>query len=551
MKKIYIIVQILCLVVFSGCEDFLEESPKDFYETKNFYVDEASLHTGLLGVYERLSFSFFDVNMAFMGTLGTDESLPLYYGADVATMYKYVGGTDFIVYENFYRLMYEGISRAHFIMEEAPEVPGVSAEYVQQVINESKALRAFFYFQLAQNFGPVALLDKSMKQIDYTLPRSPLKDVYALILDDLNEALASGSLLAEKSAAEPGRLTQDAVRGILGKVYLTLASSKEAGVVDGLMNKIGKNGFGFDGIDTSVTELYALAASTLEPLVHKYQLNPEYGEVFCNDNKNVIDENMWELQYIDNEPGGSSWKKRMGVLWFPPSSAENMVSNASGWSQINYTPYLWNNYAIEDKRKAWNTADFIFFKGNEANPSYFNPNDGVFNEAFYSWCGIIKFRIDADAGLVETYDYVNHWNLPINTTVLRFADILLAYAEAEIGANNGVANNEAVDAVNRVRNRARGVDVDPNSTVSFPNYTTSNLTAEAILKERLLELCFENVRWYDLTRTGTLVENYNAPTIVGNYKQGLIDEDNYLRPIPQSQIDRSENSEGFFQNPGY
>lgn len=549
MNKLIILSYAVLIVLFTGCKDFLQEKPKDFFETSNFYVDEASLKTGLFGIYERLNYTYCDVNMAFMGTLGTDESLPLYYGAEVAEMYKYTAKSDFIVYENYYNAMYEGIARANFIIETAPKVLGVEENVVNQIIEEAKALRAYMYFNLVQNFGPVALLEESMKTVDNKLPRSPIADVYNLIVRDLNEALNSGYLLAEKSVSEPGRLSQNTVRGILGKVYLTMASSKKAGVIDRLMNQVGKEGYGYGAIDKSVKELYTLASNTLEPLVSLYTLNDSYGEVFCNDNKNKIEENMWELQFIDNEPGGSSWKKRLGILWFPPTESENVPSNASGWTQVNYTPYLWSSYANGDSRKDWNLVNYILFKGNESVKNFFNPADAQINEAFYSWCGVVKYRVDADAGLVDKVQMTNYGNLPLNTTILRFADILLAYAEAELGANDG-PTAEAVNAINRIRNRARKSS-DDSLTPDFKNYTLSTLTEDAILNERLLELCFENLRWYDLTRTGKLVEKYNEPTIVGNYKQGAMDEHNYLKPIPQSQIDRSQNKDGFFQNPQY
>lgn len=552
MKKYIIHFFLLtALLNFPACTDFLTEKPKDFYETNNFYVDRESLHTGLLGIYQRINGMYSNVNMAFIGTLGTDESLPLYYANEVAQMYKYTARSDFPVYELWYSFHYEAIARANFMLEVAPTVPDVEESYVNQLIAECKTLRAWLYFRLVQTFGPLALISESVKSVDYQIPRSPVADVYELIVSDLNDAISSGAMLQQKSAAEPGRVTQDVAVAILGKVYLTMASAKQAGVIDRIMESAGKTGFGYGAISESVESLYSQASAVLKPLVDKYELNPEYGEVFCNDNKNQIEENMWELQFIDAEPGGSSWKKRMGLLWFPPTENENMISNASGWTQVNYTPHLWVSYRDGDARKDWNLVDYILFKGSEDENFYFNPLDGEINEAYYSWCGIVKYRFDADAGMVDLFDYRNYWNLPINTTVLRFADVLLSFAEAELGKNGGAATPDAVDAVNRIRNRARGIGVPEESTPEFSNFTTTTLTVGAILEERLFELCFENVRWFDLVRTGNLIEKYYEPVVVGNYAQGTITENNYLLPVPQSQIDRSDNKEGFFQNPGY
>ncbi len=491
-----------------------------------------------------------------MGELGTDESIALYYGGDIASLYKYSFASNFGLISNCYNDYYVVISRANTIIDQANQLKNkLSPAFEAQVVNECKVMRAYAYFQLVQTFGPVTIIDKPQTTVDYGLPRNAVKEVYDFIIDDLASAINSHALLQSKSSTGPGRIIEDAAKGILGKVYLTMASSKKAGIVDKLMNSVGKTDYGYSAIPESATQLYQKADSVLSLLVGKYQLEPVYGKLFSSDYKNKLGENMWELEFSAITPAGLYFYKRYGILYFPQDNSNN-TTNASGWTQVMYTPYLFDLYSNGDKRKTWNLVNYMIYKSDTTTVTTFNPSDAETNEGYYSWCGVTKFRNIYAGSLIQQTNYTDVNNQPQNVVLLRYADILLMYAEAELGMQNGAATQAAVDAVNLVRQRARGFDANNNpipasATPDFKNFTTSTLTVDSLLRERMFELCFENHRWYDLTRTGTLIQQYNAPIIVGDYKQGIITDNNYLYPIPDDQIQRSTNKDGFFQNPGY
>jgi len=135
-------------------------------------------------------------------------------------------------------------------------------------------------------------------------------------------------------------------------------------------------------------------------------------------------------------------------------------------------------------------------------------------------------------------DYSNYSSV-MNMPVIRFADVLLIYAEAANMANGG-PTAEAVEAVNRVIDRANGYVTIP----EHPRLTTS-MSKEAfdvaVIEERNQELCFEFDRWFDLIRKHILKEK-SIPSIQQNFT-----EDDYLFPIPDSDVDLG----GLTQNPGY
>jgi starch-binding outer membrane protein, SusD/RagB family len=558
MKKIKLIYIFLLLssVVFTSCEDFLTEKPKDFRTTNNFYVDEASLNTGLLGIYERY-YSLYKAYEPFIGELGTDESVAQYYMKDYNEFYKYNLTANHNVILRWYNIHYEMIARANTIINRAYSVPNVSEAYANTVVAEARALRAWAYFRLAQTLGPLPLIVNETTSIDFNVPRSPLKDVYAVIVSDLEYAIKDGVLPVTKDKNQPGRLTQQAAKAMLGKVYLTMASAKEAGIIDKLMNKIGRQGYGYGALPETPAELYTKAQQILASLIGTAELEKKYGDVFLVEKKNNLSENIWELEFAPLAPSGSYWLKSYGVMSFPFQFERDMYTNGSGLCQIHYTTHMWKSYHEGDKRRDWNLVTYYLDYNQEPDSMQiqFDPLEGETNGIVQSWMGITKYRFN-NGELKAMVPFTDWSNLPMNFAVIRYADVLLMYAEASLKANGGVATQAAVDAINQVRNRARGVDnagnqIPESETPDFKNYTIATLTLDAILEERKLELCFESIRWFDLVRTGQLIQKYYEPVIPGDYAQGVITEDNYLFPLPQAQVDRSENKEGFFQNPGY
>lgn len=547
---------LLSSLILTSCEDFLTEKPKDFRTTNNFYVDEASLNTGVLGIYERY-YSLYKAYEPFIGELGTDESVAQYYMKDYNEFYKYNLSSNHNVILRWYNIHYEMIARANTIINRAPGVPNVSEEYANTVVGEAKALRAWAYFRLAQTLGPLPLIVDETTSIDFNVPRSPVKDVYALIVSDLEYASKDGVLPADKYKSQPGRITQKVAKAMLGKVYLTMASAKEAGIVDKLMEKINKPGYGYGTIQETSAELYTKAQNMLGSLIGSFQLEKNYGNVFLVEKKNTIPENIWEIEFAPLAPSGSYWLKTYGVMSFPFQFERDMYTNGSGLCQIYYTTNMWNSYKEGDTRRDWNLVTYYLDYNQEADSMQikFDPMDGETNGVVQTWMGVTKYRFK-NAELKAKVPYTDWSNLPMNFAVIRYADVLLMFAEANLKANGGVATQAGVDAINQVRDRARGLNASGNAipeseTPDFKNFTTSTLTFEDILQERKLELCFESIRWFDLVRTGLLIQKYNEPKLPGDFAQGQITEDNYLFPLPQAQIDRSENKEGFFQNPGY
>jgi hypothetical protein len=135
-------------------------------------------------------------------------------------------------------------------------------------------------------------------------------------------------------------------------------------------------------------------------------------------------------------------------------------------------------------------------------------------------------------------DY-NKFSSVMNMPIIRFADVLLIYAEAENMASNG-PTQAAVDAANQVIDRANN-----NTTVAAHPRLTTGMTKEAfdaaVIEERNQELCFEFDRWFDLVRKRILKEK-SIPAVQPNFSEA-----DYLFPIPDNDVQLN----GLTQNPGY
>jgi hypothetical protein len=337
------------------------------------------------------------------------------------------------------------------------------------------------YFNLVRVFGDVPLVLKEIEKPEegYQYGRTPAAEVYAQIIKDLTEA--ESVLPPTYPAAEAGRATKGAAKALLGKVYLT-------------------------------QKRYADAAAKLKEVMDLgvYDLLPSYADVFAPANKNHK-ESVFAVQF---KKGSLNEGNRMPNA-FAPENSGNAVIQFGGDGQNRPSPDLQAAYEPNDPRKDLSLAT-----------SYKNARGETVQYNF------VKKYYD-----VPAVKYDNDNNFP----VIRYADVLLMYAEA-LNEVAYLPGGEAFMALNRVRQR-----------VGLPEKTATDLPdqmafREAVLNERRVELAFEGHRWFDLVRTGKALEVLTAKAAAIGIRTG-VSETNLLFPIPQSQVDINRSK--IDQNPGY
>ena len=564
-NKIILLFSFIGLFVWQSCSnDFLEETPETSYSDSNFYNTEEGLKAGILGVYAQTQLMYSNY-MSVPLMLGTDIAATRWGSDWQATFDYYTYTADENAILSAWVQYYQGISRANVMITSAEESPAEDSAR-ERVIAEAKFLRAWFYFRMVQLWGPVPL---TLEVSNDEIPRESVGVIYAQIVSDLIDATTNNPLPLAKDATAPGRVTHYAAKTLLGKVYLTMASTKKYAKVDDLLSQVGKGDYGYSSISESSTELYNKSKTVLNEVISSggYALLNQYKDNFAIANKNMNSESIWEVQFSMTSP--SQFTKWMGMgIWYPWKWAE------SGWGGVGVvtpTPSFMSFYSKGDRRFYWNNPPWriAMIEGLEYDELIDWEDDldlvvnGTLINHFYWGMGVAKYRWTEKWNEWSPYDGIN---TPNNGLVLRYSDVLLMFAEADLEANGGVASQIAVDLVNRVVHRARqfndveAVGYSPNvgesDTPEFQNYTSANLNLDAIMLERAFELCYEHHRKFDLLRTGRLQEatesRLPANSGVGYYSGAFsFDDFRLLWPIPQREIDIVSDKDGLFQNQGY
>ncbi|WP_018616862.1 RagB/SusD family nutrient uptake outer membrane protein [Segetibacter koreensis] len=470
--RIILFLFIVILTIVSSCKK-LEETPKSFVTPQNFYTTPAQVEAAFAAAMNNL-WDYWGGYGYGQGTFVNDDQLD---GGDLVISRNH--GSD--LWNRHYAAI-ANLNAAIGAMKKGSLGAGTSQDVYDLLMAQAKFLRAYNYFMLVRMFGDLPLLTEDITDpITAKIGRSPIADVYNLIVSDFTEA--AGKLPAEWPTAQQGRPTSGAAKGLLAKAYLTMATAP--------LNDISN---------------YQKAANLAKEVIQegKYSLVPDITKVFALETK-YGPEMMWSFNsnYADINTDPEIYKP--GLL--------------GGWGDFRVQREWEQQYPKEARKDAYILTE-IDGKNYTEWPDEQNPF-------------IKKFMYDKQ----EDFDnYSSIMNMPI----LRFADVLLIYAEAANMAN-GSPTQEAVDAINKVIDRANGYIDNP----LHPKLTTG-MTKEAfdiaVIEERNQELCFEYDRWFDLIRKRILKEK-SIPSIQQNFS-----EDDYLFPIPDNDIQLNPM---LTQNPGY
>ena len=366
----------------------------------------------------------------------------------------------------------------------AGNIKGESEETIDGLVAQGKFLRAHNYFNLVRMFGGVPLItDETPDPIQNKMPRASVADVYELIVNDLTFAAAN---LPESWSGEPGKPTSGAAKGILAKVYLTMAT-----------------------FPLNETSNYQKAANIASEVIESgvYSLVPNVVDVFK----------------LENKYGPE-------MMWSYNSTYDDVATDPEIWTTANYLDGGWGDAAMDTTfERRWPAQPrkdaYLFTDWNGVHYTDF-PEQVPFCKKFFYYI---------------SEDDFNGYSSTMNWPIIRYADVLLIYAEAANMAN-GSPTAKAVDAINQVIDRANGYIVNP----LHPRMTTSMSKVafdDAVIQERNWELVYENGdRWFDICRKRILDKVTRAEYLV-NYSV-----DDYLFPIPEIDVNLNDLLE---QNPGY
>jgi hypothetical protein len=394
---------------------------------------------------------------------------------------------------------YNTILRCNIVLDKIDAVKFQDKKLQEQYKAEARFIRSLMYFWLVRVYGDVPKVIHEINVTEaYTLGRAPKQEIYDFIVEDLK--FAELNLPTSYSSADKGRVTIGGAKGLLSKVYMTMA---------GYPLKKGAS-------------YYALAeAKALEVIgMTQYSLVSDYKTLFDVSRKNST-ESLFEIQY---KKGGTSTGSPWNNDFAPRFSTTEVVLVGDKGGFNAPTPSMSKAYETGDPRKAISMKD-----------SYIALSGGAtINEKY-----VKKYYDVAFSGS----DNDNNW------IELRLADIYLLYAEALVLQSK--QQSVALVYLNKIRERARkSTGGNSGLLADYLPFTSDAEFLLAIEQERRVEFAFENHRWFDLVRTERAKEVMSAEQKEQNGFNPSSWSDNMLYfPIPLQVI--QSNPEKVKQNPGY
>jgi tetratricopeptide (TPR) repeat protein len=496
MKKCIVYSAIIALMFFAetGCKKFLTKDVLGNYPETEFYQTQAQAILAINAAYQPLAFSTSQNRLWVFGDVASDDAEK---GgdpgdqADIGLIDEFnitpINGN--LEYE--WAILYEGITRANIVLAKIPAI-NMDVNLQARILAEAKFLRSWYYFTLINIFGDVPLVLTPLNADQLQIPQSPVATIFETVIEpDLIDAATH--LPPVYTGADVGRATSGAATALLAKAYL------------------------FQG-------KWDKAASTANEVINsgQYSLMPLYSENFSANFKNN-NESVFEIQHLSQQ---DPFTGNVLNQWFAPRIDAGYGFNAPTQSFVDafektalgvYDPRL--DYTVGRDSMPWYNGE-IFSKDWSPTGYLTKKHQQPFSE--------IPKNLKGDGS--------------INYVAIRYADVLLWYAEAlnELGRSS-----EALAPLNEVRKRAResylydnslpGFGTIPTGLLPDVNYTNQIDVRRAVQHERRVELGFEFHRYFDMIRWGEIYAD-EAMTDRPNFNYVL--DKNF--PIPQSERDRNK-----------
>lgn len=481
--KLVIVTLILTISTSCSDDDFLEQTSADQLTSANFWRNAEDAQSGLVAAYSELESrsDFWDgwqEGRPVVEYFRSDYALP---GPDASNYshwmsifnFNYTNGHTFL--DVIWTTNYRGLNFANQVITKVADMTAdqISDAEKKQIIGEATFLRAYYHFKLLTLYEQIIIRTELVTNETLDKPLSSRPEAWQVILDDFHQA---AEMLQPVENTEPGRATKGAALAYLGKAYMYKAGDATS-------------------MEASDFENAVLA---FKPIVDgsagAYALEPDYSSLFNGENENNS-ESIFELQFKTADATSDNSTRLHAFVgdW-----------SIGGWGGIAATMDL----VKEMKSEGMTSSDGLY--DNRLYGSLY------FKDPFYNNNSTKQMQGSTwDALMMETYGdtndnsvYFRKW-LPnyvsnnsyvgVNVVLMRYADVLLMYAEA---LNETGATAQAIPLINKVR-EVHG---------HMPPITGTSQTdvKNQIIHERTMELTLESVRFFDLRRWGLLDQAMQA-----------------------------------------
>ncbi|MCG6189169.1 RagB/SusD family nutrient uptake outer membrane protein [Maribellus maritimus] len=478
------ILLISLLLGISSCSDELEQYPKNQFDKENFWTNEANAMIGLTGVYRGNINYGTQVNPSDWWTYcglvffehATDNAFDR--RGKNANQNRLTNGTllaNNAVIRTYWQGSYIRIAIANDFLENIGRVE-MDETTKNRMIAEARFIRACQYFYLSQFWGSVPLVKSTLTPDEAnTVTKNPKSEIVNFVITEFSEAAVDLPRYKDMAASEFGRASKQAALAFLGRIYLSEGR-------------------------------YSDAATTYKQIIDFGDniIDPDYASIFNTTNETSA-ENIFSVQYYEGLAGNALTQHALPANkggWHIVNPLESLASqyDFTDGTTFSYDDPRFNSHNMAENRDPRFAATFLYdgciFGGNvyDCHPDHNSSVDQLTysKQATRTGYGLRKFFDENFSGdLGSGYG----GNLPI----IRYAEVLLSYLEAELEAGTPITQNLLDMTINQTRGR---------ESVQMPPITETNpeLLRPMLRKERRIELALEGIRYWDLLRWGILGE---------------------------------------------
>lgn len=585
MKK-NIILLLVGLTLVSSCKkDLLNLTPYTAVSSKTMWTNDNLTDLGMSGVYQALR-----LGQSTGGDSGEEPYMmdQLGFSTQARNLPNLLNGSSTSgdgIYADFWRNLYEGVQRANDAITNIPLKSPSAATKKARYVAEAKILRAYFYMKLNQLYKGVPIYLTYTQPNQATKPRNTEAEVWNQVVADLTDAINETNLPAIYKAGDPnyGHLTKGAAYALRGKAYLYM-------------------------------QKYDLAAADFQQVQNEgYSLFPSYYGLFKQANQQCS-EMIFAIQNVAvvGVGGTMEWfcgsRSSYGSCWddylVPPNQVEryqNLDGSSFNWDAVipgynEMTPaqrevfFLRNNLTAPEIAAATaRGAQMSLYlpTGNEQRIAQafanrdprlavsiitpYSTYNGVFggNNSTLTWRWPYRAAASGDlqTDMTGTPVYLHRKFVaegnaeipatggrnaqPLNFPLIRYADVLLMWAEA---LNEQGQTQAAIPLVNLVRARAGVALLNSNAPTTV---TGQDDLRQRIRDERRVEFINEGINYFDELRWGTIYNDVYANnngtkkpwgSVISPYTWQFGSSTTYVWPIPLSELQINPNLK---QTPGY
>lgn len=534
------------VVVFSSCQKKLEEYNPSGLTANTVYTKAIGFETLVDAAYSYSRYWYGKEEGYSLTEMGTD--IWTNGSGDVypqLTTYNNLQGNNTTALDLEWNSFYAAINLCNSGIASVAKVDDYTALQKTTREAELRFLRAFYYWHIVETWGGVHFTTQASDGVITTANRSPVDSFYNQIFIDLQFAITN----LPATTSDYGRVTIPAAKAFLARMYLTRGLNAQA---IAMSNDVIKN-YGFSLLP-NFSDLWDMGKLKNKEVIWAvdYSTNLAYNDLATasfptGHSRGSNNGHLMFLMVYDQVntgillrdiPNGRPFNRYM-----PTIALMNMFDdvNDGRFNASFQSTWLANKaatgFAIGDTaaftpKGTWTAAQIASKKYTTYDYSKVYGSNGVPSQRKF-YISLKKFKDSTRTSIAEAQSARDAF-------VIRLAEMYLVAAEAEVNLSK---LDSAAYYVNIIRTRAANPGKVANMQV-----VPAQMTIDFILDERARELCGEQLRWFDLKRTGKLVErtkNLNPDAAV------YIQPFHLLRPIPQSQIDAVTNKTVFTQNPGY